>query len=46
MSGTEYTHILHTPLSDIHKMGIWAFARYYQASSPFQRKMILRALGR
>ncbi|WP_158547279.1 MULTISPECIES: hypothetical protein [unclassified Pseudomonas] len=46
MSGTEYTRILETPLSEIHKMGIWAFARYFQASGPVQRQMILRALGR
>ena len=46
MSAEDYTHILATPLSDIHKLGIWAFARYYEASSPVQRQMIMRALGR
>ncbi|MHC8403507.1 hypothetical protein ACYZTX_29810 [Pseudomonas sp. MDT1-17] len=46
MSGTEYTRILETPLSDIRKMGIWAFARYFEASSPLQRQMILQALVR
>ena len=45
MSDAEYTRIRQMPLSDLRQMGAWEFARYFEASSQFQRKMILLALA-
>ncbi|MEE1883374.1 hypothetical protein V0R55_24730 [Pseudomonas soli] len=45
MSAAEYTRIRNMPLTDLRRLGAWELARFIEASSTLQRKMILQALS-
>lgn len=46
MSDAEYNRIRQTSFTNLKQMGAYELQRFIEASSPFQRKMILQALGR